>query len=172
MLKGPTIHLRALEPEDLPFLEKVENNPEFWEISHTLTPFSNYTLSKYLEAAGRDIYEARQQRFGLELKGELIGFVDLFDFDPMHKRAGIGIVIAERRHRKMGYAREALELLCDYSFEHLGLHQLYANILEENQGSQALFKKLGFDLIGLKKDWVFYHGEFKNELLYQKIRKS
>ena len=172
MLQGPAIRLRALEPEDLSFLEEVENNPEFWEISHTLAPFSSYTLTKYLEAAGRTIFETRQQRFGLDRQGELIGFADLFDFDPMHKRAGIGIVIAQQQYRNKGYASEALDLLCDYCFRHLDMHQVYANILEENLSSRALFEKMGFDLVGLKKDWVFYHGEFKNELLYQKIRKT
>ena len=172
LLQGTSIRLRALEPEDLPFLEQVENNPEFWEISHTLSPFSRYTLTQYLEAAGKDIYESKQLRFAIDIQGKLIGFIDLFDYDPMHRRAGVGIVIADKQYRGKGLAHEALELLCTYSFEHLGLHQLYANILEDNQQSQFLFEKLGFVRAGLKKEWVFYKGNFKNELLYQKINNN
>ena len=59
-LQGEHINLRALEPEDLSFLFQIENNEEFWEISHTQTPFSNFILKQYLENAHLDIYEAKQ----------------------------------------------------------------------------------------------------------------
>jgi diamine N-acetyltransferase len=172
LLEGERIRLRALEPEDLAFLEQVENNPDFWLISHTLAPFSRYTLGRYIQEAGKDIFEARQQRFAMSMQNELIGFIDLFDFDPVHRRAGIGIVIPSEEHQGKGFAKEGLELLCTYGFRHLGLHQLYANILEENSKSIALFENLGFKAVGLKKDWVFYQGEFRNELLYQKLSTS
>ena len=108
----------------------------------------------------------------MALQDELIGFIDLFDFDPIHRRAGIGIVIASEEHRGQGLAKEGLALLCTYGFTHLGLHQLYANILEENTASIALFENLGFKAVGLKKDWVFYQGEFRNEILFQKLSTS
>lgn len=172
LLQGERLKLRALEPEDLDFLAQLENNPDFWLISHTLAPFSRYTLKRYIEESAKDIFEVRQQRFAMALQDELIGFIDLFDFDPIHRRAGIGIVIASEEHRGQGLAKEGLELLCTYGFAHLGLHQLYANILEENTASIALFENLGFKAVGLKKDWVFYQGEFRNEILFQKLSTS
>lgn len=172
LFQGKHIRLRPLEPQDLTFLEEVENNPEFWEISHTVAPFARYTLERYLEQSTKDIYEVRQQRFVIALQDKPLGFVDLFDFDPFHKRAGVGIVIADPAYRGKGYAKEALDLLMDYAFVQLDLHQLYANILEENQKSIALFENLGFNAMGLKKDWVFYQGSFKNEILFQKLRNS
>lgn len=172
LFQGEHIRLRPLEPQDLSFLEEVENNPEFWEISHTVAPFARYTLERYLEQSTKDIYEVRQQRFVIVLQDKPLGFVDLFDFDPFHKRAGLGVLIADPEYRGKGYAKEALGLLMDYAFVQLGMHQLYANILEENKRSIALFENLGFKVVGLKKDWVFYQGSFKNELLFQKIRNS
>ena len=172
LLQGERLKLRALEPEDLHFLAQLENNPDFWLISHTLAPFSRYTLKRYIEESAKDIFEVRQQRFAMALQDELIGFIDLFDFDPIHRRAGIGIVIASEEHRGQGLAKEGLALLCTYGFTHLGLHQLYANILEENTASIALFENLGFKAVGLKKDWVFYQGEFRNEILFQKLSTS
>lgn len=37
VLKGEHIQLRALEPEDLEYLFALENDPDIWEISGTLT---------------------------------------------------------------------------------------------------------------------------------------
>src|SRR5690606_41182010 len=62
-LQNDRIYLRMLEPQDLQFLSNVENNPEFWTISQTTQPFTNYTLSQYIEQAHQDIYESKQQRW-------------------------------------------------------------------------------------------------------------
>ena len=45
-LQGKKVKLRALEPEDLDFLFKIENNTNFWEFSSTQVPFSKYMLKK------------------------------------------------------------------------------------------------------------------------------
>jgi len=67
-----------------------------------------------------------------------------FDFDPYHRRAGIGVLIADKASRKKGNATMALTCLIEYCFKTLLLHQLYCNILENNHESLDLFKKLGF----------------------------
>jgi diamine N-acetyltransferase len=101
---------------------------------------------------------------------QTIGTIDLFDFDPMHKRAGIGILIADSKERKKGYASDALDVLIKYSFQTLQLHQLYCNITEDNLDSIKLFQSKGFELIGTKKDWLIYPSGAKNELMFQLIR--
>jgi diamine N-acetyltransferase len=169
-LKGNTISLRALEPEDLTFLFDIENNEEFWGVSNTQTPFSKYLLKKYIEHSHQDIYEAKQLRLIIEEQsnGNTIGMIDLFNFDPQHKRAGIGILI-HPSHQQKGYASEALDVLIHYSFHHLNLHQLYANITSDNDASISLFEKLSFKKVGIKKDWIASNNSYKDEILYQRI---
>lgn len=172
MLKGKKIHLRALEPEDLDFLYKLENNTDFWEYGNTQIPLSRFILKQYLKNALRDVYEVKQLRMVIVSgSGETLGLIDLYDFDPKNKRVGVGIVIAEEKNRGKGYALEALELLCDYTFNQLDVHQVYATIAENNTKSMELFKKVGFQKTGIKKDWNFYDGTFKDEVLFQKLKK-
>ena len=104
-LEGKKVRLRALEPEDLEFLYTLENDTEFWEISHTQTPFSKFVLKHYIENSHLDIYEAKQLRFIIEetTNNNSVGMIDLFDFNPQHKRAGIGIVI-NHKFQKEGFA--------------------------------------------------------------------
>lgn len=169
-LTGKQIRLRALEPEDLSFLYDTENDESFWEISHTQAPFSKFLLKQYLENTHLDIFEAKQLRLIIEdnHSKKPIGMIDLFDFNAQHKRAGIGILVHEKYQEK-GAASEALELLISYCFTHLNLHQLYANITADNTKSIRLFQKHLFQEIGIKKDWIFSQGVFKNELLFQRI---
>ncbi len=172
ILEGNKIRLRALEPEDLSFLFQIENNDSFWEVSHTQVPFSRFLLKQYLENAHVDIYEAKQLRLMMEtLEGVSVGMIDLFDFNPQHHRAGVGLLVAPE-FQKQGYASEALKLLINYAFSVLNLHQLYANILTDNIKSIALFEKCRFIKIGVKKDWVFSNGTYKDEFSYQLIKKK
>jgi diamine N-acetyltransferase len=169
-LKGDKIYLRALEPEDLEFLYQLENNMDVWEISGTVTPYSKNVLQFYLENAHRDIYDVKQLRLVIcSQDKEPLGLIDLFDFDPKNKRAGLGIVIVDEKNRNKGIGAESIGLLCNYAFEVLDLKQLYANILEENRGSIHLFEKMGFKSVGVKKDWIFSNGQYKNEILFQKL---
>ncbi|MCL6265639.1 GNAT family N-acetyltransferase [Flagellimonas myxillae] len=169
-LKGKNIYLRALEPKDLDFLYQLENDTSIWEISGTLKPYSKKVLRLYLDNAHRDIYDVKQLRLCIcAPDDQCVGLIDLFDFDPKNKRAGMGVVIANPADRNKGWGAEAIEILCEYAFSTLDLHQLYANILEENEASIHLFVKLGFDHIGIKKEWVRTNKGFKNELMFQKI---
>ena len=169
-LNGDKVYLRALEAEDLQFLYELENNPEIWEISGTLTPYSKHVLKKYLENAHRDIFEVKQLRLCICNKdNKPIGLIDLFDFDPKHRRAGVGLIISEAGDRKKGAGSEALSLLTKYAFSILGLHQIFAHVSEENKASISLFEKLGFQRVGLKKEWIRTGDTYKNEIMYQKI---
>ncbi len=171
ILKKNNIKLRALEPTDLDFLFKTENNTAFWEVSSTQTPFSKYILSKYIANAHQDIYQAKQLRLIIEYKDISIGMIDLFDFNPQHKRAGIGMLILEKFQGK-GYAKTALHILISYCFDVLHLHQLYANITADNQASIRLFTTANFKKIGVKKDWIYTKNGYKDEILFQLLNKK
>ena len=164
------IRFRALEPEDIDLLFEWENDAEIWEISNTFEPFSKYILAKYIKDSNRDIYESKQIRMIIEtIDGKAVGTIDLFDFDPFHFRAGVGILIHDEKDRKLGYASDSLKLLCSYATNYLRLHQLYANISEDNLASIHLFKSNGFELIGTKKEWRRTLDGWKNELMFQKL---
>ena len=102
-------------------------------------------------------------------EGKTIGAIDLFDFDPFHLRVGIGILIHHPADRSKGYASSALNLMVRYCFEKLGLHQIYANILTDNEHSMNLFLHAGFEVIGTKKDWIRAGRMWKDEILMQLI---
>ena len=170
-LQGKHIYLRALEPEDLDFIHAIENDESIWELSNTQTPYSKFLIKQYLEHSHKDIYEVKQLRLVISSKDdEALGMIDLFDFDFKNKRAGVGILVKDAKERKKGVGTEALQLLIDYSFKRLNLHQLYCHISENNKASVNLFSKNGFKKIGLKKDWNFVDDHFASEFMYQLIK--
>lgn len=168
VLKGDSIYLRAPEMEDLETLYLWENNSAIWELSNTQTPFSKQVLRQYLQSAHQDIYSNKQVRFIIcNLKNETVGCIDLFDFEPFHLRAGVGVLIASDENRKKGYASEALDVLKKYCFSVLQLNQLYCNINSDNEASILLFKKHNFVLSGTKLKWNKTTTGYKDELIFQ-----
>ncbi|MDZ7740316.1 MAG: GNAT family protein [Bacteroidota bacterium] len=171
-LRKDPIMLRAPEPEDVDLLYDWENEPSLWHLSNTRTPFSRFDLEQYILNSEKDIYQARQARFMIILQEEGgdkgIGTVDLFDFDPYNKRAGIGILIVEG-YRKKGFAGKTLDIILDYCKNQLGMHQLYCNITEGNDSSTRLFENKGFRRIGTKKEWALINQQWQDENMFQLI---
>lgn len=170
-IEGEQIRLRAVEPEDIELMYRWENDPTVWEVSGTLVPFSRHTLRRFLDEQQFDITQTGQQRLIVELRdgSRAVGAVDLFAFDPMNDRAGIGILVADEEDRRHGYARDAVQTLCRYGREVLGLHQLWCNVAERNFASRALFHACGFEEIGLKRDWLRRPDGWEGEYTLQKI---
>ena len=169
-LSNDIISLRAIEPEDIELLYVWENDPEIWEVSHTLVPYSKYILALYIQNSDKDIYESKQLRLMITTKeGKTIGAIDLFDFDPYHSRVGIGLLIHNREDRSKGYASAALEQIIFYCFNKLRIHQLYANIEIGNTVSLQLFEKYGFKICGTKKDWLRTPKGWGDEVMLQLI---
>lgn len=170
-MKCEVVSLRAPEPEDLELLYNWENNNSYWVISNTLTPFSKFTLKRYLEDSHKTIFETGQLRLMIDHKADkkTIGTIDIFEYDSFHSRAGLGILIADEAYRRKGYASMALKCVIEYCFRTLQLHQLFCNILEDNCGSIDLFSKHGFARSGIKKDWVKTPDGYLDEYMFQLI---
>lgn len=167
MIRGKKICLRALEPSDLPILYEWENSPDNWLVSGTFAPFSQHVLKEFVESP-QDIYLHRQLRLMVveNTTGKTVGAVDIFDFDPAHHRAGIGILIADTA-RHQGYGEEGILLAKRYLFEVLHLHQIYCNIMADNAVSLRLFQHAGFEICGRKHDWIFTGQQYVDELILQ-----
>ena len=169
ILKGKIVRLRAPEPSDLDLIYEWENNTAIWQSGETLTPFSKDILSRYIENAGQDIFRAGQVRFMIcTYKGETVGAIDLFDYNPVHGRAGVGILIGNTADRGKGYASEALGLLLDYCRNVLLMHQVWCSVREDNRASIMLFKKAGFVQTGVRSQWVLMPGGWMDEVFMQR----
>lgn len=168
-LQTRNVRLRALEPRDVDLLYRWENDPEVWKVSDTMVPFSKFTLQEFIKTSTMDIYASRQLRLMVEdWKGNTVGAVDVFDFEPFHRRAGIGILIA-KDYRHNGYAEEAVHCVCQYLFSVFQLHQVYCNVMADNEISLKLFQRIGFQPSGVQKDWIRTQNGYTDVLILQLI---
>ena len=171
-IEGRICRLRALEPEDIEVMYGWENDTNVWRDSGTTAPFSRHVLSRLIEEQQIDIYATRQMRLVIEeaANQEAVGAVDMFEFDPNNRRAGVGIIVSPP-YRQRGFALDALLALERYASQILHLYQLWCSVTEDNAASLALFARAGYEQCGRRREWLLTTDGAKDEILMQKILK-
>ena len=160
--------LRKIEPSDLPFLYQWENDATMWADSDTHNPLSRHDLHQYIENTTGDIFRDGQLRLIIEdsqLSTEIVGCIDLFDFDARNHKAAIGMYISPDA-RGNGVGKQAVQLLEDYAFGFLHLRMLYAIISVHNTPCSHIYEQMGYLPSSLLKDWTL-EGD---AILWQKSR--
>ncbi len=161
------ISLRALEPEDLETLYKIENDRDIWAAGTTNVPYSRYVLHDYIANASNDIFVDKQVRLMIEnAAGEAVGIVDLADFSIKHQRAELGIIIM-KKYRRRGLAKATIKKILDYSRNVIHLNQIYAIVDSENQPSLKLFQSCGFNSKTELTDWLRVGNAYRSAILLQ-----
>lgn len=164
------IILRAVEPEDINMLLRWENDRTLWQYSNTITPFSRQTMEDFILNSSNDIYADKQLRLMIEdTDGRTVGCVDLFDFDPYHRRAAVGLLV-DGEYQGRGYAKMALSEIIDFAFNVLELKQLYCDIGKSNLKTIRVFTRFGFEVTGEKRAWRRNNGGWEDYVFCQLIR--
>ena len=167
MNNSETVRLRAMEPEDLDLLYTIENDSSLWAVGVTSVPYSRYVLHDYIANTHNDIYVDGQVRMMIETAdGEVVGIVDVMNFDPKNLKAEMGIVIMNQQRRK-GYATSAVRQMKRYACEILHLHQLYVIVADTNQAAVSLFLQMGFKETARLPQWLFDGKNYTDALLLQ-----
>lgn len=173
MLENENIRLRALEPEDLDLLYKWENDSRWWDVGNTRQPYSRYALKQYILHSDKDIYETHQLRLMMVdvATNNVVGTVDLFDFDLHNSRIALGLFVDETYQGK-GFAKASLRLVEEYVFSFLKINQLYCHIAESNTASRKMFEQEQYEANGILKNWVKSANGFENIIVFQQFREK
>ena len=165
----PKVTLRAIEPEDLDLLYRIENDVKLWNVGTSNVPYSRYALHDYIAHASGDIYVDRQVRMMIQNEeGKVVGIVDIVNFDPSNRRAELGLVI-EEPYREKGYAYSTIREISHYALNVLHLHQLFAFIDAGNTPCLNLFRQLGAQESAQLKDWLFDGVDYHEAIVMQMI---
>lgn len=170
-LAGKNICFKALSTNDVQEIHNYASDVEVsrfigWNLMHNLSETSMF-IEEMLrrEQAGTHIYAS----VVLKSTQEIIGTVMMFNFDKEANKAEVGYVF-HRDHWGKGYGTESVALLCDFAFESLKIHKLYASVVDANIGSARILEKNGFELEGRLKDHYFIDNTYFDALLFGKIK--
>ena len=165
------ITLRAMEPEDLELIFRIENDSEFWRYGTSSVPYSRWTLRRFIETSANDLFVDQQVRLVIQGKDSTgnpvsLGLADLVNFSPRHHRAEISLAILPE-FQGLHIGERVVHELENYAHS-MGLHQLYAIIAVTNLPATRLFQRMGYDSSTLLKDWLFSDDKFVDAHVWQK----
>ena len=98
MIKDEIVSFRYVIEQDIDVLLKWENDPSNWRFSETPSFYSKDSMKQFIEST-HDLFINNQVRFMIIVNEKIVGCIDLFDFDPIHLRAGAGILIDPDQRR-------------------------------------------------------------------------
>jgi RimJ/RimL family protein N-acetyltransferase len=153
-LHGDAVELRTIEPEDTSFVQELVSDPAVWQSLAAVGPRNHSTHQEWIETRDED----DGAYFLVCVDGEPVGSISLKPPNPAWGTAEIGFMIAPAEWGN-GYATRAVELVCDYAFEHRRLDKLYATVFESNPASARVLEKAGFTKEGQHRKEAFTSGE-------------
>ena len=168
-IKGNTVVLRALSPQDAPLLLEIINDPDTESmLGGKSFPVSLEDQERWIGAQGHDPDTLRCMIDTAE--GESVGTIILTDIDRSNGTAEVHIKLSPSNGRGKGYGTDALKTLTRYGFEELRLNCIYAEVMEYNTASCRLFEKCGFSKEGILRKRIFKAGKFHDLVSYSLCR--
>ncbi|MFL0374058.1 GNAT family protein [Paenibacillus amylolyticus] len=132
----------------------VELPPTHVEAKNFTENFSDFSLAK-----GRIMFTI------VNMDGENVGGVNLNSIDERNGTFSIGIQI-DRDHRGKGYGTRAVRILLKYAFFERRLNKFNDYVLQGNEPSAAMMRKLGCIQEGVRRQVIYTDGKYQDLILF------
>ncbi len=166
------ISLYVPKLEDFWYEAKLESDPL------TMSYNAGYDVSYYgyhydtgcidfPESRWEEVYNKRikEKRYFAYIKDD-DRFVGYVNYQLVDDRYECGVVV-EQQYRGMGYAKEALRLLCDVAKEN-GVKELYDNFETDREHTLELFESVGFEIVE-NQTWKKFGKDVKGVLVKKEL---
>lgn len=164
-LRGDLVDLHVIDEADLPFLQRLVNDPSVWASLRRSSPATARDEQQFYEEA---LHAPNQEHLLICTDGEAVGIVGLQHIDTAWGVAEIGYFVDPASHGQ-GYATAAVGLLSDYSFEFRRLEKLIAWVLPDNEPSRRVLEKNGFQQEAHLEEYAYRDGERKDMCIYGRM---
>lgn len=164
-IMGRLVTLRAIEPEDLPLLQKWANDPEIQsKLAGWHFPTNMNDQRKWFESLS---CSSPNQRFAIEAPDlGLIGTANLVDIDWKNRNAFHGTMLGDPGIRGKGYGVDTIMAIMRYAFDELGLNRLDTTMLETNETSLHVYcRKCGWKEEGRRRGWFYRNGRYLDKVM-------
>ena len=168
MLKGRLVGLRAVEKTDLKQLLEWRNQSNYRRFFREYRELSfDHQIEWYERKVLKDEH-TRMFSIIISETNELIGACGLCYIDWVNRCADFSIYIGkDDLYVDNKYAVDASEILIKYGFEELGLHRLWSEIYDIDNGKKKLFEEIGFEHEAIHKSTHWTDGQWVDSWYYR-----
>ncbi|MBU0623519.1 MAG: GNAT family N-acetyltransferase [Candidatus Thermoplasmatota archaeon] len=175
VLKTRRLVLRQVSVKDAPWYFEHFNTKEIVEGQDRGGPRDLSEARAELKLYFVDVFRLKHGiRWGITVKGDdkLIGSAGFYKWiQPERYQAEIGYDLNPAFWGK-GIMTEALGVIIQYGFDHMGLHRIEVLTSHHNKRSQKLIRRLGFKREGVLRDHYFIEGRFSDDVLFSLLKEE
>lgn len=162
------IRLRATQPEDWEgyYYNRFDSTARRLlecavELPPTIAEAKKFveTFSDFSSGTGRIMFTIEN------VKGENVGGINLNSIDEKNGTFSIGIQI-DQDHRGKGYGTRAVRMLLRYAFYERRLNKFNDYVLEGNEASATMMRKLGCIQEGVRRKVIYTKGQYLDLILF------
>lgn len=165
---GEKVVLRPILRSDLPYLNKWKNSESVFKfLGGGFQPVSIDQQEKWLDSL-IDL-TGKHRRYIIELKGDPVGMIGLYDINMIHRTCEIGLYIGEESAQNKGIASEACKLIERYAQNYLNVRKIKLKVVSDNLPAVAFWKKQGYETVGELKEERYIDGRYRNLFLMEKF---
>lgn len=172
-LNTKRLALRNLTPENteemLDYYIRNEEHLRQYEPTRDSSFYTYEGQKEILTESFRQFIDGTSIDLGIFKDEKLIGKIKLSNIVyGILRNAFVGYSI-DKENQGKGYMKEALNTVCSYAFEEMGLHRLEASTLMDNSRSQGVLKACGFNELGISEKYLYINGEWRDHKIFYKV---
>ena len=162
--------LRELERKDIEIINSWRNDRAL--IANLGAPFR--FINADIDTAWYDNYLSSRNNTircsVVDEKDEIIALVSLTNIDRLNQTAVIHIMVGSEENCGKGIGTFAMSNMIKHAFYDMNLRRIELSVLEENIRAQRLYKKIGFQVEGMRREAVYKDGMYKNMYLMSLLK--
>jgi ribosomal-protein-alanine N-acetyltransferase len=170
VVRGPTLRLRYLVPEDAPALFDLARDPEVTQW-FSWGPYTEESEPReFIERLTRQREAGERLELGIVRDDDRpIGLTGFSDFVHRDRRATVGTWLG-REHWGSGANRESKALILSLGFRHLGLNRVTALAHPDNRRSLRALERIGFWTEGVLRAYHIHEGVPRDTAILRMLR--
>ncbi|KZE69183.1 acetyltransferase [Fictibacillus phosphorivorans] len=127
-------------------------------VSNNRVNAAHHSVSQTMERVAKIVSQYENKEFcywGIELKetGELIGEIDLYNFDKLTENGEVSYSLGYDWWNR-GYGTEALRAVVEFGFRHMNIHKISAAHNTDNPASGRIMHKVGMRQEGIIRHMI------------------
>lgn len=162
-MRGKKAGLGPLRKDLLPLYTRWRNDFGIqWTYGNSTVPVTAEQQQRWLEGQGGNdtfwftVYQLDPFR--------PVGITDLFEINQRWGTARFGVLIGEENARGVGLGTEVAQLMLDFAFTALGLHNVMLSVVEYNEAGRRAYEKAGFREFGRRRGADIIGGQRYDEI--------
>lgn len=167
------IYFRALEYDDLDFINELRNDGTFFQYTTGNKFFISQEYDKkWIEDK---IFNNRYQLYVMicnKDNNQRIGYIGVTDIDYINRKALLHGIVIHKAFTDRGYGNQVTMLMIRHLFHELNMNMVYTYIRTDHPASVKIVNKLGFSIDGTIRSFAFKQNRYHDVYIVSLLREE